>query len=174
MALHLKTPEFSLPKDALCQIWLKLANWFWRWRWNCENVMYRQIHKWTKDNRHAEKLNWAFSSGELKCCCKSTSFDLFKYLHINWVWSSWIEKYNPLNLFLGTGITCNIAVSLWKLQSKSEVPLQYWYITATPMIFFFNSLIWKSKSRKSFLKTVTQNSSMKLISMQKSHIQSEA
>ena len=31
MVLHLKkilNPRF--PKDALCQIWLKLAKWFWR------------------------------------------------------------------------------------------------------------------------------------------------
>jgi hypothetical protein len=24
--------EFPLPKDALCQVWLKLAQWFWRRR----------------------------------------------------------------------------------------------------------------------------------------------
>ena len=28
-ALHLKKIESSLPKDDLCQVWLKLAQWFW-------------------------------------------------------------------------------------------------------------------------------------------------
>ena len=31
--------ESPLPKDALCQVWLKLAQWFWRKRlWNFVNV----------------------------------------------------------------------------------------------------------------------------------------
>ena len=30
--LHLNKLEFPLPKDALCQVWLKLAQWFWRRR----------------------------------------------------------------------------------------------------------------------------------------------
>jgi hypothetical protein len=28
--LPLKTLKFSLSKDELCQVWLKLAQWFWR------------------------------------------------------------------------------------------------------------------------------------------------
>ena len=31
-ALHLKILEFPSPKGALCQVWLKLAQWFWRSR----------------------------------------------------------------------------------------------------------------------------------------------
>ena len=31
-ALHLNKLESPLPKDALCQVWLKLAQWFWRRR----------------------------------------------------------------------------------------------------------------------------------------------
>jgi hypothetical protein len=30
--LHLYNSEFPLPKDDLCQLWLKLACWFWRRR----------------------------------------------------------------------------------------------------------------------------------------------
>ena len=30
MVLHLKKVESPSPKDALCQVWLKLAQWFWR------------------------------------------------------------------------------------------------------------------------------------------------
>ena len=36
VALHLNRLEFSLPKDALCQVWLKLTQWFWGKRWKCE------------------------------------------------------------------------------------------------------------------------------------------
>ena len=31
-ALHLNKLGSSLPKDALCQVWFKLAQWFWRRR----------------------------------------------------------------------------------------------------------------------------------------------
>ena len=34
--LHLNKLEFPLPKDAFCQVWLKLDQWFWRRRWKCE------------------------------------------------------------------------------------------------------------------------------------------
>ena len=38
-ALHLNKLEFPLPKDALCQVWLKLDQWFWRRRFfNLVNV----------------------------------------------------------------------------------------------------------------------------------------
>ena len=37
--LHLNKLESSSPKDTLCQIWLKLAQWFWRRRFfNFVNV----------------------------------------------------------------------------------------------------------------------------------------
>ena len=35
-ALHLNNLESPLPKNALCQFWLKLDQWFWRRRWKCE------------------------------------------------------------------------------------------------------------------------------------------
>ena len=39
MALHLNKFESPSPKDALCQVWLKLAQWFWRRRFfNFVNV----------------------------------------------------------------------------------------------------------------------------------------
>ena len=36
VALHLKKIKSPLPKDALCQFWLKFAQWFWKRRWKCE------------------------------------------------------------------------------------------------------------------------------------------
>ena len=39
LVLHLKKLKFPSPKDALCQGWLKLAQWFWRRRFlNFVNV----------------------------------------------------------------------------------------------------------------------------------------
>ena len=51
-ALHLNKLESSLPKDALCQVWLKLAQWFLRRRGKCEKFTDRR----TMDNRRSEKL----------------------------------------------------------------------------------------------------------------------
>ena len=31
-ALHLNNLIYPSPKDGLCQVWLKLDQWFWRWR----------------------------------------------------------------------------------------------------------------------------------------------
>ena len=36
-AFHLNKLEFPSPEDALCQVWLKLAQWFWR-RWKMWKV----------------------------------------------------------------------------------------------------------------------------------------
>ena len=43
--------ESPLPKDALCQVCLKLAQWFWRRRWKCEKFtdgqqVIRKAHLW--------------------------------------------------------------------------------------------------------------------------------
>ena len=65
-ALHLNKLESPSPKDALCQVWLNLAQWFWRRRWKCEKFTDRRTDRQTTDDRWSEKLTWAFSSGELK------------------------------------------------------------------------------------------------------------
>jgi hypothetical protein len=61
--LHLNKLESPPPKDGLCQVWLKLARWFWRRSRKCKSL---QTDRRTTDNRWSEKLTWAFSSGELK------------------------------------------------------------------------------------------------------------
>ena len=41
LVLHLNKLESPSPKDALCQVWLKLAKWFWRRRFlNFVNVFH--------------------------------------------------------------------------------------------------------------------------------------
>jgi hypothetical protein len=36
--LHLNKLEFPPPKDDLCQVWLKLAQWFWRGSRKCKSL----------------------------------------------------------------------------------------------------------------------------------------
>ena len=40
-----KTLEFPLPKDALCQVWLKLVQWFIRRIQKCENFTITTMDK---------------------------------------------------------------------------------------------------------------------------------
>ena len=61
---HLHKHESPSPKYAMCQVWLKFAQWFWR-RWKCEKFTDGRTD-WQTDDRWSEKLLWAFSSGELK------------------------------------------------------------------------------------------------------------
>ena len=49
-ALHLNKLESPLPKDALWQVWLKLAQWFWRRRWKCEKFTTTTTTTTTTDN----------------------------------------------------------------------------------------------------------------------------
>ena len=42
--LHLNKIEFPSPKDALCKVWLKLAQWFWRKRWKV--VLEKRMKMW--------------------------------------------------------------------------------------------------------------------------------
>ena len=68
-ALHLNKLASPSPKDALCQVWLKLAQWFWRRRWIKWSLQQWQRQQWqrrTKDKFCSEKLTRAFGSGELK------------------------------------------------------------------------------------------------------------
>ena len=67
-ALHLNKLESLSSKDALCQVLLKLAQWFWRRRWKCEKFTTTTTTTTTittTDKFWSEKPTWAFGSGEL-------------------------------------------------------------------------------------------------------------
>ena len=49
-------------KNALCQVWLKLAQWLWKNDTNVESLRQRR----TKYKFRSEKLTWAFDSDEIK------------------------------------------------------------------------------------------------------------
>ena len=65
LTLHLNKLEFPPHKDAIYQVWLKSAQWFWK-RLKCEKFTDKQIHRQTTDDRRSEKPTWAFGSDELK------------------------------------------------------------------------------------------------------------
>ena len=50
VVLHLKKIESSSPKDGLCQVWLKLAQWFWTRRRKCEKFTTTTTTTTTTDN----------------------------------------------------------------------------------------------------------------------------
>ena len=61
----------------MCQIWLKLAQWFWRRRWKCEKFMTTITttgRRRTADTFWSEKLTWVYGSGELKKIPKKNSY----------------------------------------------------------------------------------------------------
>ena len=60
MALHLNKLESPSPKDALYQVWLKLAMWFWRRRQKCEKFTTTMK---TTDNGQSELKIWLIKGG---------------------------------------------------------------------------------------------------------------
>jgi hypothetical protein len=52
--LHLNNLESPSPKDDLCQVWLKLAKWFWRRSQKCKSL---QTDKQTDGRRRAGDQN---------------------------------------------------------------------------------------------------------------------
>ena len=59
-ALHLNKVESPSPKDGLCLVWLKLAQWFWRRRWKCEKFTDRRTDRQTDSRRTTGDLKSSF------------------------------------------------------------------------------------------------------------------
>jgi hypothetical protein len=55
--LHLNKLEFPTSKDDLCQVWLKLVQWFWRsWKW--KKFTDRRTDRWTPgDQKSSPELS---------------------------------------------------------------------------------------------------------------------
>jgi hypothetical protein len=69
--LHLNKLESPPPKDDLCQVWLKLSQWFWRRRFLNDPTPFLQLSPLTEDLAlHARIMCtkfdriWAAGSGE--------------------------------------------------------------------------------------------------------------
>ena len=58
MALHLRMLKYHSPKDALCQVWLKLAQWFGK---EDENV--KSLRQWTNFDQKSQPSKEAHIKG---------------------------------------------------------------------------------------------------------------
>ena len=109
--LHLNIIKFPLPKDALCQDWLKLAQWLWRRGWNCEIFTY---------DRRSEKFTWAFSSVQLIkkkvnwmlfCYILQKYIYFFKIIHDEYIYiNSSISCGNHMRLISSVGIIFSVGL----------------------------------------------------------------
>ena len=69
-ALHLNKLESPSPKDTLCQVWLKLAKWFWRIRFsNFVNVFSLFPYYLSLEKRVALHLNKLEFSSRKEALC---------------------------------------------------------------------------------------------------------
>ena len=109
VVLHLNKLEFPSPKEAVCQVWLKLAQWFWR-QWKCETLTDRR----TDDGRQAiRKAQLSFSWDKLKGKhIPIPNEDIKRFLLISNLHSqeSWISQWYAMfrQKFLSAVLTCNL------------------------------------------------------------------
>jgi hypothetical protein len=60
--LHLNKRKSNFPTDDLCQVWLKLALWFWRRSRKCKSLQTdgKTDGRWTTDDQNSSlELRWA-------------------------------------------------------------------------------------------------------------------
>ena len=138
----LKSPS---PKDALCQVWLKSVQWFWRWRFykfrQCILLFY-SCFPWKKAwpfirtnlNFHYPRMlcvkfgwNWHSGSGE--------EDEYVKSIRQRWQWrrttKNWHQKC-PLDLSIGS----------------SELKNLKWESLRTPTATTKTEIIWKKTKHK--------------------------
>ena len=83
--LILNKLESPSPKDALCQVWLKLAQWFWRRRWLSEKITDWQTDGHTDDGRQVIRkahlsfqLRWAKNFKTITVLRFDVTYNYFK------------------------------------------------------------------------------------------------
>ena len=102
VALHLNKLESPSHKDDLCQVWLKLAHWFWRRRSKCEKfttMKTKTTTMTTTDNgqifiRKAHlslRFRWAKNAPFIITCLTTLSLEI-AIVHTHQICSSDIHK----------------------------------------------------------------------------------
>ena len=92
-ALHLNTLESPSPKDALCQVWLKLAQWFWRRFSNFVNEFLLFLNYLPLEKGGALLLNKLQSPSDKDALCQV-------WLELaNLFWRRFLNFFNVFSLF---------------------------------------------------------------------------
>ena len=118
--IHLNTFESSSPKDALCQVWLKLSQWFLRRRCKCEKFTDRR----TTDHRRSEKLIWASAK-------KLMYMSLIEYTVLNTI--IFLLYINSM-VCIETIENCHLCKSLSSLLIVKLVP-ECWLLNSESSVF---------------------------------------
>ena len=84
VALHLNKFESPLSKDALCQVWLKLAQWFWGRFFNFVNYIFSLFHHYFP----LEKVG-ALRLPKLNSPSPKDDLCLVWLILAQWLWRRW-------------------------------------------------------------------------------------
>ena len=112
-ALHLNKIESTLPKDALCQVWLKKTPWFWRRFLNVVLVFLPFCYYFPLEKSRTLHLNQNESSSPKDALCKVWlimaqqfwrrrffNFYIQVWLKLaQWFWRSFLYFINIFSLF---------------------------------------------------------------------------
>ena len=110
-ALYLNTLESSSPKDALCQVWLKLAQWFWR------RIFFNFVNVFSlfRYNLLLEKEVCFYVDFRVRKC-------YYAFHGINYA-NNLTKSHKPV--FLINGMPCKVVVHLQK-EMHSIVEMKRW------------------------------------------------
>ena len=97
-ALHLYKLESPSSKDALCQVWLKLTQMFWRRSWKCEKFTTTTTTTTTTDKGQILNRKAHFGSGDLKTCTCECLFIFQKFSETSKIYLS--KCFTPFMSFL--------------------------------------------------------------------------
>ena len=92
-ALHLNQFESALSKDALCQVWLKLAQWFWKENFQISPMYFRYFVI-----IFPLKRAWPFIWANLNPPSSKDDFCQVWWKLVRWFWRSWFSNF--VNVFL--------------------------------------------------------------------------
>ena len=135
--LHLNKLESPSPKDALCQVWLKLALWFWRRRWKCENFTTTTRKTTTTTTNNRQILNRkAHLSPRLRWARKCKDFSVL----VNSFPSSSVLSAKSISVCLGLSLSVLFKV-YHSIKKKLECQNLFDLVVVGTIQFYFSS-IW--------------------------------
>lgn len=122
ITLYMKKLKFCSPSVALCDIWLKLAQWFWRRSRKCEKSTEGQTlyKKWSEKLTLSLQLRWA----------KKVNTILWTVAHLfDILYCILCEHINPDNaqtISLQFDIESDFLADDWSMLQQAEVCSSIW------------------------------------------------